>query len=146
MTAPLTAADLARLRVPLSALPGLDDRWQPVWPASVDGIGRHVSLVESATADRVARWLAARVGLEVGCTAPEWRWRAGVRAWGLIAAFSGRYFVETRRQVWGRDDVVVPTLDVADLDPADTRKLSDGSRFVDRLALAIVAVHVGGAR
>ena len=104
----------------------LDDKWS-------------YDLQDASTADRVARWLAARVGLEVGCTAPGWYYHeggwylAGDECWTGIPslAAAGNYvaglpFSERR---------------LGEL--ADHRRLPDGSRYVDRLALALVAVHVG---
>ena len=85
------------------------------------------------------------MGLVVGCTAPEWdtrrpeygTWAVRVPAvawWGFNAPLTGS---SSRSQT-------VPTL--SDLDPADPTLLPDGSRQVDAIALARVALHLGGAR
>ena len=101
-----------------------------------------LDLSDAATRDRLARWLAARVGLEVGCTAPRWFWHVAMRCWVL-----GHGRLESSRSFSfdGRvTDHEVPPL--SDLDGADDdTRLPDGSRLVDAVALARVAVHVGGA-
>lgn len=147
----ITAEELARLRISLSALPGFDPigLWLYRTFAAMADIrrvcdghtsqGDAVSAADSSTADRLARWLAARVGLEVGCTAP--RWFLGEGAWAVLTDDHGF----ARR--WRGNDInalggLVPAM--VDLSPRDPRRLPDGSRYVDRLALALVAVHVGG--
>lgn len=155
------------LRVPLSALPGFDpvglrcstassgdghwlcvaDGWLTdanprvsrnettrVYDGPMSGVV--LDLSDSATRDRVARWVAARVGLEVGCTAPGWGWVDNdptnamrdvlARGWVLGSAFF----------VWGG-------CGTSDLDPTDDTCLPDGSRVVDAVALARVAVYLG---
>lgn len=104
-----------------------NDEWRP-------------SLDVSATRDRAARWLARRVGLECGSTAPEWRAAREPKPRGWILA-GGAWFVFGP----GRSliDLEVPAL--AELDPADNTLLPDGSRLVDALALAAVCRAVGAA-
>lgn len=163
--------DIVELRVPLPSLPGLDPVGLVVWHAvdqtfesglcfenesrtagrwlalnirvrggkgtsyfrAENGI---VDLADAATRDRVARWVADRVEFEVGSTAPGWGfvdtdWGFDMRGW----------LMGWRRQgepVWWPADGFL-----AGADPNDDRLLPDGSKFVDALALARVAVHVG---
>lgn len=169
----LTPDDLARLRVPLSDLPGLPCRGLLLYPmeGSVhdgpllaetdirpDDMGRPVvrvcggmrltefwavDLSDGATRDRCARWLAGRVGLGVGSTAPRWEpvWTPATdRAWylggrgGTIDWFAGPSYPLTHTT--SRAPVPVSALD--DLDPSDDRRIPDGSRWVDAAALAAV--------
>ncbi len=179
--ADLTPDDLAHLRVPLSALPGLDPvglrlragegammAYDPaiyvalsggvmVFDWSHDGTPdlamlahAFVCLDHPEGADRVARWLAARVRLEVGCTAPLWSvcslgWAS--IGWALTQrdaegetvcrTFASRYH-------GGDIDALAPISDATALaSESGSRRLPDGSRYVDRLALALVAVHFG---
>lgn len=169
--ADLTPDDLAALRVPLASLPGFDvvglDLTRPVllvgaptpwarllWPCvrqpdgglglwdgdvvqPIDPANWSVDLSDAATRDRCARYLAQRVGVGVGSTAPNWgpdTFRP--RRWWLVGPDDG--------YIWhgdGGDEDFVRAL--ADLDPTDDRRLSDGSRWVDAAALA--AVLRGGA-
>lgn len=108
-----------------------------------------VSLDVGPNADRVARWLAARVGLEVGCTAPLWSVCA--RGWGGHGwALTQRDFEgETTCKVFaspynGGDCAALTEMDELRTDAGP--RLPDGSLFRDRLALALVAQHIGGAR
>lgn len=97
---------------------------------------RHLSLdlARDEAADRCARWLAWAVGLAVGATAPEWertpRWRH-LGEWSLGGYRFGHRSGNQR----------APAL--AALDPADDTRLPCGARRVDRLALRVVAEHVG---
>ncbi|MEQ1494470.1 MAG: hypothetical protein ABL912_01740 [Novosphingobium sp.] len=163
--ADLTTDDLARLRVPLSALPRLDFLGLPLVPVEgargyavgeMLGFGRVViarygaadavavsslslDLSDSSTADRVARWLAGRLGVEVWCTAPSWVCVVESVGWWIFsgeprslhrpAPLAGKYFP---RGVYAEQ-----------ADPTDGRRLDDGSRYVDRLALRLVAEEVG---
>lgn len=175
--ADLTTADLARLRVPLASLPGLDPvglvvatwtgyhrndpepsgrelfaLWSPNdgAPLVVErGVGLRrryrveADLSDRSTRNRVAEWLAGRVGLEVGSTAPVWV--GYIDGWRLLGTEHTQG--NLRLFTWdtgGTRTATVPAL--ADLHPVDDRRLPDGSRFVDAWALALVAVHVGGAR
>jgi hypothetical protein len=180
----LTSEELARLRVPLDRLPGFDPVGLRVigedgLPAGLvtlstgvhvfladdvneDGSNLHypadfdANLSDSATADRVARWCAGRVGLEVGCTAPGWRsysaradpplaiWLFGELGLG-VRVFANQPRRDPPLTGWAYSravENVVPAL--ADLDPTDARLLPDGARWIDRLALALVATHLGG--
>jgi hypothetical protein len=95
-----------------------------------------VDLADAATRDRVARWLAARVGLNTSGRCPWWFTLAPVASrpgWGLAYGPHGSY--ETFGP--GRE-TEVPAL--VGLNGADDRRLPDGSRYVDALALALVAV------
>lgn len=140
----LTPDDLARLRVPLSALPGLDPvglrvYWSSfssviVGPQDHDGLypvhHEHgvgclsegfLHLSDAATRDRCARYLAQRVEVDVGSTAPNWGPDAFHRGlWWLVGPDDG----------WHRE--------VADLEAYDDRRLPDGSWWVDAAALAAV--------
>lgn len=89
------------------------------------------------TADRVARWVAGRVGFEFGCTAPDW-FRERDRQWLIGGDFD---FDFTFGPAASRH--LIPSL--ADINPTDDRRLTDGSRYTDRLALALVAQHLGGS-
>jgi hypothetical protein len=177
----LTLEELARLRVPLDKLPGLDAvgltayamdlQWIVIGDGGCEGLDilawtldeqvpvprevMAISLADSATADRVARWCAGRVGLEVGCTAPGWRSYSAradppLAIWLLGEPGDARVFANQPRRDppltgWAYSravENVVPAL--ADLDPTDARLLPDGARWIDRLALALVATHLGG--
>ena len=94
-----------------------------------------VSLADPATRDRVARWLAARVGLEVGATATRWG-RSRGRAWSLVAV-KGRIWRWWEHQTaWTlRGDRHYGCPALASIDLADPQ--------ADWLALAAVARHVG---
>lgn len=169
-----------RLLIPLSALPGLD----PVGLRDEDGrlilsgvgdaagqvptlisVAEHhgsvlwrrvsIGLGDPATRDRVLRWLAARVGLPVGCGAPAWwRWTPDGGGWALA---DGTPFGVDRAVVypWRADAIAVTDVGeqrwvtgtgVSNLDPTDDTRLTDGSRLVDALALAAVLRQVGGAQ
>jgi hypothetical protein len=174
----LTSEELARLRVSLAKLPGLNAAGLFCWDRGESGccvleVDNHwvrfagddlpnvstgsvdLDLSDSATADRVARWCAGRVGLEVGCTAPGWRSYSAradppLAIWLLGEPGDARVFANQPRRDppltgWAYSravENVVPTL--ADLDPTDARLLPDGARWIDRLALALVATHLGG--
>lgn len=86
--------------------------------------------------DRVARVVAAgRWPMQVQSTALRWGTRIPEeRAWVLGGAWVYTSCVEEP------DEVLVTAL--ADLDPTDDTRLSDGSRLVDALALAAVARQV----
>lgn len=151
------------LRVPLAALPGIDPTWLVLhhhtgWSGVVVRRSPRGSLVcyaggtsqlepadalldlaDASTRDRVARWCAARAELEVGPTAPGWRGQdnpPGHPGWVLHSYGSGSFFSS-----WTSTGAHVPTL--ADLAPADSSALPDGSRSVDAIALGRVAVHLG---
>jgi len=158
------------LRIPLTALPGLDATGLSAWAADerwlVAGDGGHkgvdligwglsdvapmpraivaLDLADASTRDRVARWAARRVGLEVGSTAPAW-FHCGYSVWALAAHLVSRRFSPTRLpesapQVVGVNHQL-PSL--WSVDPTDDTRLPDGSRLVDAVALARVAVHLG---
>lgn len=126
-----------------------DGKWrtsEPWWlrREGPDGVAWAIDLADASTADRVARWVAGRTGADStsGLTwsfdYPGWSLR-GARPMGPYA-----YFAPSVDGLMGA--IAVPAL--ANLDgfrSADDRRLPDGSRFVDRLALALVAVHIGGA-
>jgi hypothetical protein len=122
-----------------------DGRWRTTESWWLHGDGPElttwaVDLADAATRDRVARQLAGRVGLEVGCTAPSFD-RTPV-GWALVGPHDCIIYAEPDADL--DEFVEVPAL--ADLDPADDRRLPDGSIYRDALAQAIVAVHVGGGR
>ncbi len=134
----ITTDELALLRVPLSALPGLDPVGLWVHHCGVADMCAHaplpgwvrdpsVDLADASTADRVARWRALQcAGIRVGPTAPAWI-HLGYGAWGLA-------------WVGGRTTFCRSCCLPEGVDPDDSRRLPDGSRYVDRLALARVAV------
>ncbi len=165
----------ARLLIPLAELPGLDpvglvvhsrsygelmclgwcydapDRnirvvrnagpWPRGWGLVSAWHGEYaLDLSDAATRDRCLRWLAGRVELPKGCGAPTWKWHSALRCWLLS---DGDGHCHTFARDWLYVEHHVPTL--ADLDPTDDTRLSDGSRLVDALALAAVLRHVGGA-
>jgi len=145
---------LDSLRIPLSALPGFDAvglrMWLPDTRASVICLEDYgddrwtVTLADASTADRVARWVADRVGMEIGATAPSWqsppRESEDVVVWTLLGSTADPH----HRRFWLQGFGVARVPALAGLDYTDDRRLPDGSRYVDRLALARVAVHVGG--
>ena len=174
---------MSNLLVSLASLPGFDagglivhddvlDAWRMtlnseghslvIWNRNrrtLDRVMRErvsLSLAVAATRDRLARYVAARVGLEVRSTAPTWEYVDFNDAWhlgGSRVLFRVSRWAEVRDQLGDNLGSLpaglakrcreVPTL--AALDPADDTRLPDGSRRVDALALGIVAVHVGGA-
>jgi hypothetical protein len=109
-----------------------------------------LGLSRASTRDRVARWVAGRVGLECGATAPGWEGRSAweVSGWCLDCRPGSRLFVPPntvhRRPNWSQTSrrVAVPALAALSPDPA---RLPDGCRRVDAEALAVVARFVGGA-
>ena len=160
------------MRIPLAALPGFDPvglfvrglinddgRYlvsgvSPCDPVAILVDGREsrgyrtvsfelvdLDVADSSTADRLARWLAARVGLEVGCTAPGWKGQDD--GWVLTTFGKGVFFgaMPSNSRPAGHISIV-PGLAGIDV-PGGYRRLPDGSLFRDRLALAVVAVHVG---
>lgn len=173
--AELTGEEMGRLRVALAELPRLAVWLQMVWHGewmcsiAADGIAPDdgtvavrmpgggvqavsaaelfVDLADARTADAVARWVAGRVGLQVGCTAPRWV-HTGFGVWvlsdgvGAPARFSATRRPDSPAAREGRN-YSFPSLHAVDSDCNDARRLPDGSRWVDRAALAIVARHVG---
>lgn len=109
-----------------------------------------VSTSDARTRDALARWVAGRVGLSPSATAPSWHpdnyeapsWR--LSAWYTEAAWFRAPYSANFRGMPILGEYIVPAL--AALDARDARRLPDGSRLVDALALAAVAVHVGGTR
>jgi hypothetical protein len=99
-----------------------------------------LDLSRPEVADHVARWVAGRVGLAVGATAPGWR-RAGVRPrrWWLDSGVPFEAPGASRTGLRGAS-IVVPAL--ADLDPADDTRTASGARVVDLAALVCVARHI----
>lgn len=91
--------------------------------------GLSCDLADDGTADRIARWVAERMGLEPGCTAPTWVFDGG---WQVVSGGSLAMFDHISS--------------LGDLDPDDDRRLPSGARLVDRRALALVARHVGASR
>ena len=100
----------------------------------------YVSTADARTRDALARWVAERVNVSIGCTiAPGFYWwdhdlsEGEEPAWILqsIEPEARGYHGWTRARVLG-------------LDPTDDRLLPDGSRWVDAAALAAVVRHVGG--
>lgn len=96
----------------------------------------YLDLSDAATRDRCLRWLAGRVGLEVGCGAPRWApWPDQMASWELDSTITW----DPMAPVEGREGKAFrgcPAL--VDLDPTDDTRLPDGSRLVDALALAAV--------
>lgn len=111
----------------------------------------YLDLADASTADRVARWVAERLGLRIvdidhhlrehshlECTAPVFF----VNAYGQCIIGRDRIGARTSFHGWRQDDPD-KILALQDLDQYDRRQLADGSRYVERLGLAIVAFHVG---
>lgn len=160
MTA-LTAEEMAALWLPLMSVPalGLSVRGQAEFvEGTVVGESGHaadsevdvhdwgqnrtvvlpriratMNLADASTRDRVARWLAGRVGLTLGSTGPDWGWCPPVMTWRLTA----------ERGEW---DAPQSLFDATfwDVHLGDTRRLHDGSGYCDALALGMAAVHLGG--
>lgn len=162
----------ADLRVRLNQLPGFDPvglrlyRWSDglylgvviETPAEMSGYatahagrielgwlgGCAVDLSGASTRDRVARWLAWRLGIPIGCTAPEWA--TDIEGWSM---FAGESPERAGMACWDLDGRGAGAAGgkvegLAGLDPTADTRLPDGSRLVDAVALARVAVHVGG--
>lgn len=134
--------ELAQLQVPLASLPGFDPTGLWVSHAGVTDMCANaplpdwvadptVTLADSATADRVARWIAERTKLQTGATAPEWKYVTSSAGWWLTFDCVGSYHPVGTSVLHSLTDSV-----------SDDRRLPDGSRFIDRLALALVAVEV----
>jgi hypothetical protein len=105
-----------------------------------------LDLSDAATRDRVARWVAGRVGLGVGATAPTW-FASGHGVFRVFGADRGRVlsFAPTRTResparVSGLDHYL-PSM--SDLDWRSTGRLADDCLIVEAEALALVAVHLG---
>ena len=152
----MSPAELAMLRVPLSSLPGFDPvglvlHHHSGWSgfaigrsprgslvcyssgvSQLEPAAAEIDLADSATADRVARWAAAQVELATDCTAPGWRYLPDSVGWWLAAPDGAGWFFPVSS---------LPLVKVFWAD--DDRLLPDGSRYVDRLALALVAVYLG---
>lgn len=101
----------------------------------------NLDLFDAATRDRIARWAAGRVGLEVGSTAPRWRFVPGDPAvfrpgcWELSTGVGDEvYLIRTGHEA------------VCGLDGSDPAVVSDEdrTRVVDAVALGRTALHVGG--
>lgn len=150
--AEVSPEELGRLLVPLTALRGFDE----VYGLEIYGLGmcldqdaetirtwshnqavRHqrdmceIDLADAATADRIARWVAGRVGFEHAATAPNW----GTSGSDHPVHGPSRY------AYLGDSDHHFDLPD--DFDDTDDRRLPDGSMYADRLALALVAQHLG---
>lgn len=111
---------------------------------SCRGSEAQIDLAESSTADRLSRWMALRLGMRADwgdCTAPRW-YAAGMTPstpwWVIQWGRESRIFASAAYH--GARVIPVPDLH---FDAGDARRLPDGSRFADRLALGTVAVHVG---
>lgn len=111
-------------------------------------------LADASTRDRIARWVAGRVGLEVAATAPDWlpTLKYGLGSGGIGYRNDGGYWTVAARSHTRHFRAPVDTtlLHVFDevpglvgVDPHDDRRLSDGSHYVDALALARAAAHLG---
>jgi hypothetical protein len=88
-----------------------------------------LDLTDAATRDRLVRWLAACLGHTTGCTAPHWGRHRDT--WALDRTLFRR---EDRFDDDPRDPYV-PALWAIDI--TDDRRLPDGSRYVDALALVV---------
>lgn len=89
-----------------------------------------LNLADASTADRVARWIACQVGVEVGCTAPKWIYIEPSPGffepggWELHGVGDEFYYIRPgHAAVCGMDQ--------------------DGSRHADRLALRNFAEYLG---
>lgn len=139
------------IRAPSMAFWQSGDPWAP-WAT-------FVTTADASTRDRVARWVAGRLGKDVGPSGPCWGavsngYEGG--GWALLSRL-GRgmsIFMDPDRLplaalpplVPGGESVWVGVPALATLDPRDDRLLPDGSRWVDAAALAEVARHVGVSR
>jgi hypothetical protein len=131
----------------LARFPGAGDgpwceAWHPrlrkMFPGSVEAFT--LDLADPATADRLARYVAGRVGLAVGATAPDF----GPGCWEGVPPDSwwlGGACFASHNGPPIEHCTIVPTL--AALDPADDTRTASGARVVDLRALAVVAVEVG---
>lgn len=132
----LTTEELARLRLRLNDLSGFDALGLMVYTS--DGRLRlatqhhgfdsssEVSLAYARTADAAARWLAGRVRVEVGCTAPDWGWVDPALTWRLTAEHG----------TWDMPREMLPA-------EQSRARLPDGSLYAARLALALACRHAG---
>lgn len=104
-----------------------------------------LDLAEMVARNRAASWLALRHGIPSGTTAPTWdmgeaAWRlAGDERTCLFVAELSRDEEATLRWLGGLAKRV-PAL--ATLNPADPRRLADGSRWVDARALVLACEAV----
>lgn len=116
-----------------------------------------LDLADASTRDRVARWLAGRVGFAVGCTAPDWiptlkfglgsggiGYRDDGGYWTLCCSSRTEHFRAPKGSTGLKAFDEVPGL--VSVDPHDAHRLPDDSRYADALALARVAVHTGESR
>jgi hypothetical protein len=101
----------------------------------------YVDLADASTRDRVARWIADRVGQDIGSMAPELYYDGRTWCLGADEEDGGTEFSGNP----DHDATYVAAL--AEVDTNDRRTLPDpdGSWYRVARALALVAVHVGGA-
>lgn len=106
-----------------------------------------LDLADAETRDRVARWVAVRVGLQLSSVAPSWQyggrlWQIDVprRGWAstLVSAW---WFAPYESPHWREEVTVVPAL--AEINSERMSELEDGSLLIDALGLAVVARHLG---
>jgi hypothetical protein len=131
-----------------------------VGPVDADTLPHiRLDLARAEAADRAGRVLAEAVGLvaateriQVPVCGYTWESPMGEQGWQLgtwncnfYAWFAARVPDYVRANLARRHGDSVPCLDVptlADLDDADSARLPDGARLVDRLALAAVVREV----
>lgn len=102
-----------------------------------------LNLADSATRDRVTRWIGARSNKAMDhSSAPWWEWHGPRRVWALIANRWVHYYSPFGDEIETADPLLA-VLALRDLDPQDFTTLPDNSRRVDAHALALVAVHLG---
>lgn len=97
--------------------------------------------MEQAVVGAGALWLSCTTGVR-GASLGWGRWTLHAeRSWGASAGFVT--FCAPGTNAGSRDPrPVVPAL--ADLDPTDDRRLPDGSRWVDAMALMHICLHLAG--
>jgi hypothetical protein len=131
----------------------------PWWWTKAEEDGPTITMLHASTRDRVARWVAGRVGKDVGPSGPCWgavanSYEGG--GWALLGKLGHglSIFMDPDRLPLAALPPLVPTGEsvwngvpaLAALNPNDGRRLPDGSRWVDAAALAAVARHVADLR
>lgn len=115
-----------------------DCQWVPL------GVDVRVSLIDSATRDRVARWVAGVTKLRCESTAPRWYWSSHDECWWLDApSQDSRGFDHLGRLTRSGERLLEGVPALGEVDQLDDTRLADGSLICDALALLHVARHLG---